>query len=68
MELSESGVTSGPPAASSVDLGGVGFDEVLEEDDYADTYRCKHCGYTWTETHEKGKDLGRVEGPKEDIG
>lgn len=68
VELSESGVTSGPPAVTSVEMEDVPYDKVFEDDTYSDTYKCKHCGNTWIETHEKVRDLGHVEGPEQDIG
>jgi ribosomal protein L37AE/L43A len=59
---------AGLPATTSVSSGKVDIDEVYEKDDYTDTYKCKHCGNTWTETREKMKDLGRIEGSGHDIG
>lgn len=37
-------------------------DELIEEDEYTETYKCKHCGHVWTEKHEVVKDLGEVNG------
>jgi DNA-directed RNA polymerase subunit RPC12/RpoP len=34
--------------------------EEIEEDDYTETYKCKHCGHVWTEKHAIVKDLGEV--------
>lgn len=39
----------------------VGVEEELEEDTYTETFKCRHCGHTWTETHEKVKDRGEVD-------
>jgi transposase-like protein len=39
---------------------------IEEEDKYTESYKCKHCGYAWTETHEKVKDKV-IEGPDSDI-
>jgi len=36
--------------------------EEVEEDDYTETYRCKHCGHVWTEKHALVRDLGEVKG------
>jgi uncharacterized Zn finger protein len=43
---------SNPPA--------VMVDELLEEDEYTESYKCKHCGHVWTEKHEEVEDLGQV--------
>jgi len=40
---------------------------LVEEDQYTDSYKCKHCGYVWTEMHEKIKDLGQLEGIGPDL-
>jgi DNA-directed RNA polymerase subunit RPC12/RpoP len=34
--------------------------EEIEEDDYTETYKCKHCGHVWTEEHAIVEDLGEV--------
>jgi transposase-like protein len=39
---------------------------IEERDEYTESYKCKHCGYTWTETHEKVKDK-IIDGPETDI-
>lgn len=36
--------------------------ELIEEDEYTETYKCKHCGHVWTEKHEEVEDLGQVKG------
>lgn len=36
--------------------------ESIEEDEYTEAYKCKHCGYAWTEKHEEVEDLGEVKG------
>jgi predicted RNA-binding Zn-ribbon protein involved in translation (DUF1610 family) len=50
-----------PPTESSVPK--INVEEAMEEDDYAETYTCTHCGYQWTETSEKTKDLGETKAP-----
>jgi len=37
-------------------------DVLIEEDEYTETYKCKHCGHVWTEKHEVVEDLGEVNG------
>jgi DNA-directed RNA polymerase subunit RPC12/RpoP len=32
--------------------------ESIEEDEYTETYKCKHCGHVWTEKHDEVEDLG----------
>lgn len=39
----------------------VEVEEVVDEKIYVETYTCTHCGYTWTETREKSKDLGPLD-------
>ncbi|MDA4137353.1 MAG: hypothetical protein OK449_10205 [Thaumarchaeota archaeon] len=34
-------------------------DELIEEDEYTESYKCKHCGHVWTEKHEEVADLGQ---------
>jgi transposase-like protein len=34
--------------------------ELIEEDEYTESYKCKHCGHVWTEKHEEVEDLGQV--------
>jgi predicted RNA-binding Zn-ribbon protein involved in translation (DUF1610 family) len=34
---------------------------LVQEDEYTESYTCKHCGHVWTETHEKVKDLGQTQ-------
>jgi DNA-directed RNA polymerase subunit RPC12/RpoP len=36
--------------------------ELIEEDEYTEAYKCKHCGHVWTEKHEEVEDLGQVKG------
>lgn len=39
---------------------------IKEEEEFTETYECKHCGHIWTETHEKVKEK-EVEGSGSDI-
>jgi len=48
-----------PPAAN---LPVVMVPELIEEDDYTETYKCKHCGHVWTEKREVVEDLGQAKG------
>lgn len=36
--------------------------EQIEEDDYTETYKCRHCGHVWTEERSVVEDLGEVRG------
>lgn len=38
-------------------------EEAIEDELYTETYRCSNCGYEWTETHAKTKDLGEIHSP-----
>lgn len=51
-----------PVADPSAMTRKVEVEEVVEDDVYTETYKCKHCGYVWSERFEKVKDLGSVEG------
>ena len=42
-------------------------EEIVEDDIYTETYKCKHCGHVWTEQREKIKHLGDIEGVEGDI-
>jgi transposase-like protein len=50
------------PLNPSVNPQTVRVAESIEEDDYTEAYKCKHCGYSWTEKHEEVEDLGEVKG------
>jgi predicted RNA-binding Zn-ribbon protein involved in translation (DUF1610 family) len=41
--------------------------DVEVEDEKIESFKCKHCGYTWTEKHEKMNDLGQVKGAGPDL-
>jgi uncharacterized Zn finger protein len=52
-------------ASSTFRYGGVPMPEVVVEEDvpvtidikeFQYTYKCKHCGHVWTETHEKDSE------------
>jgi transposase-like protein len=62
--LSPAGVASAYPIPTAGQDGPakVEVEEEVEEDYYTDTYRCSHCGYTWTEKREKTRDLGAASG------
>ena len=45
----------------------VHVEEEMEEDTDTETFKCRHCGHTWTETREKVKDLGEVDEAGQDV-
>ena len=53
---------NGIPTGPAPNLPTAMVAESIEEDDYTETYKCKHCGYVWTEKHAVVADLGEVGG------